>query len=182
MSNLALRLVKPIRCDGGKSAKSVLRHLADYANRDFEAYPAVSKMAAELNMADRTVQRAIASLVKQGLIQRELRQAPNGRQTTSIYRLMLGTDAHPPSSFLYPNASPASPSPGHQGPRQVGANTSLNHQIDPESEFSLSPSRSPNQKARKISDPHFERITDLWIANMPDRFDRGRAQSAWQDA
>ena len=74
---------------GGLAARAVLLLMADYADRQHQLFPSIATMAAELDCAERTVQRAIGSLESDGLIERTLRLTATGKSTSSRYGLRV---------------------------------------------------------------------------------------------
>lgn len=69
---------------GGLPARAVLLLMAYEADRDHQLSPTVGTIAAQLGCDERTVQRAIANLVRDKLIERELRSP-----ASSLYRLSV---------------------------------------------------------------------------------------------
>src|SRR3954453_10147937 len=64
----------------------VLLALADYTNKEGNAWPAVSTLACKVRMSKRNVQRCVSALVKAG----EIEVGPNqGRRGSNIYRILL---------------------------------------------------------------------------------------------
>ncbi len=71
---------------GSTPRKLVLLMLANFANEDFECYPSISKIAAECEMSERTVLRAIKALEEEGLVSHKS-GSKNGFKTASRYQL-----------------------------------------------------------------------------------------------
>lgn len=70
-------------------AKAVLICLADYADAEGVAWPAIPNLAKEVQVSDRTVQRALRALEKDGLLAVEKRTRKDGGWTSNGYRLAL---------------------------------------------------------------------------------------------
>jgi hypothetical protein len=120
MSGQALSWAKDQRAPDSTS-KAVLMALADYANQKGEAWPAVRELAGELQLSERTVQRALGKLVTAGLLSRAAQFRSNGSQSTDRYTFPLPkkgaseggtpvTDCHPPGdTHVTPGVTPMSP-------------------------------------------------------------------------
>lgn len=67
--------------------KVVLLSLADHANDYGECWPSINRVAQRARVSVRTVQRCLAELEDAKLIVREMRNDPNGRSTSNMYRL-----------------------------------------------------------------------------------------------
>lgn len=70
-------------------AKAVLICLADYADVDGVAWPAIPNLAKEVQVSDRTVQRALTALAEAGLLEIERRTRKDGGWTSNGYRLAM---------------------------------------------------------------------------------------------
>ena len=57
------------------------------AEADGTCWPSVRRIAADLKLSRRTVQRALADLERHGLLERTHRRRPNGSLTSSLYRI-----------------------------------------------------------------------------------------------
>lgn len=68
--------------------KSVLAVLGNYADQDNKCWPSLALVARMTSFSENTVRSALVGLEKDGWISREMRAAPNGRTTSSLYRLM----------------------------------------------------------------------------------------------
>lgn len=68
-------------------AKAVYMYLKDRCNQDNQCYPAIGTMARELQLSRRTVERAIADLLKAGLLTKEQRWRENGGRSSLLYTL-----------------------------------------------------------------------------------------------
>ncbi len=80
----------------------VLLAIADSANELGEAWPSLRTIARKSRRSVRTVQRSIVRLEVKGLLARETRFTPTGRQTSSVYRLALLTQQHQNGDILSP--------------------------------------------------------------------------------
>lgn len=65
----------------------VLVYLWSRANRDLECWPSIAKIAADLELGDRTVKRAIVDLADLDLIFRRKDRDPRGQYERTTYRL-----------------------------------------------------------------------------------------------
>lgn len=119
MSGAALGWAKSVRAPNAM-AKAVLVSLADYADQSGIAWPAIPRLAQEVQASDRTVQRALRSLEEVGLIFTEKRDRQDGGQTSNGYRLAMPpgdnltpapvTSCHPPGdTHVTPPVTPVSP-------------------------------------------------------------------------
>ena len=68
-------------------AKTVYMYLKDRSNADSTCWPSVRRIAEDLKLSRRTVQRALADLERHGFLERTHRQRPNGSLTSNFYRL-----------------------------------------------------------------------------------------------
>ena len=68
-------------------AVSVYMYLKDRSNADDTCWPSVRRIAEDLKLSRRTVQRALADLERHGFLERTHRQRPNGSLTSNFYRL-----------------------------------------------------------------------------------------------
>ena len=57
------------------------------AETDGTCWPSVRRIAEDLKLSRRTVQRALADLERHGFLERTHRQRPNGSLTSNFYRL-----------------------------------------------------------------------------------------------
>lgn len=57
------------------------------AEADGTCWPSVRRIAADLKLARRTVQRALSDLEHHGFLERTHRRRPNGSLTSSLYRI-----------------------------------------------------------------------------------------------
>lgn len=64
-------------------AKTVYMHLKDHGT----CWPSVRRIAEDLKLSRRTVQRALADLERHGFLERTHRRRPNGSLTSNFYRL-----------------------------------------------------------------------------------------------
>lgn len=127
-------------------AKAVLICLADYADAEGVAWPAIPNLAKEVQVSDRTVQRALRSLEGSKLLTREDRTRKDGGQTSNGYRLAL-LDATPgdnlspaPRQVVTPPVTLLSPAndpqenllPSDEGKRRAGSKTKPSPSLSPE--------------------------------------------------
>ena len=68
-------------------AKTVYMYLKDRSNADGTCWPSVRRIAEDLKLSRRTVQRALADLERHGFLERTHRRRPNGSLTSNFYRL-----------------------------------------------------------------------------------------------
>lgn len=68
-------------------AKAVYMYLRDRSNAQGQCYPFIGTIARELKLSRRTVERAIADLVRAGLITKEQRWRENGGRSSLLYTL-----------------------------------------------------------------------------------------------
>ena len=68
-------------------AKTVYMYLKDRSNADDTCWPSVRRIAADLKLSRRTVQRALADLERHGFLEHTHRRRPNGSLTSSLYRI-----------------------------------------------------------------------------------------------
>ena len=57
------------------------------AEADGTCWPSVRRIAEDLKLSRRTVQRALADLERHGFLERTHRRRPNGSLTSSLYRI-----------------------------------------------------------------------------------------------
>lgn len=69
-------------------AVAVYMYLKDRSNKENQCYPAMSTIASDLNLSRRTVQRAVADLIKAGYIKTEQRWRPKGGRSSLIYTIL----------------------------------------------------------------------------------------------
>ena len=68
-------------------AKLVLLYLHDRANQAGESWYAIGTVAKDLSLSRSTVKRALAELIRQGRVEKQLRFRENGGCTSNRYRL-----------------------------------------------------------------------------------------------
>lgn len=66
--------------------KIVLLMMANYADADGKCWPSLTTLSRDTGLSKSTVQRAIKSLVKQGLVKTEARTY-RGRTISNVYKL-----------------------------------------------------------------------------------------------
>ena len=69
-------------------AKSVYMYLHDRSDASGICWPGVKKIASDLKLSRRTVQRALGDLEQAGLGSRQLRYRPNGSLTSNQYQII----------------------------------------------------------------------------------------------
>ena len=94
MSNRCLNFAWQQVVPGGQ--KLVLLALADHADREGVCWPSVDHLASRCGLTRRTVRKAVAALETAGLVAVERRRGPDGRQLSSVFRLVLPGDNSPP--------------------------------------------------------------------------------------
>ena len=62
-------------------------YLKDRSNADGICWPSVRRIAEDLKLSRRTVQRALVDLERHGFLERTHRHRPNGSLTRNFYRL-----------------------------------------------------------------------------------------------
>lgn len=65
-------------------AKTVYMYLKDRSNADDTCWPSVRRIAEDLKLSRRTVQRALADLERHGFLERTHRRRPNGSLTSNF--------------------------------------------------------------------------------------------------
>ena len=97
--------------DLGTSEKMVLVVLANHHNAETgQCNPSIPRIARYSSCSDRTVQRSLAELIKQGLIAISTASRFDGSQTSHAYDLLVGvTIRHPPVSESHPPGDVVSP-------------------------------------------------------------------------
>lgn len=108
MSGAALAWAKSVTAPS-KTAKAVLICLADYADADAIAWPAIKRLMAEVQCSESTVQRSLRALEWAGLVVRAKGTRKDGGETSARYQLRL-----PPSQNDCPPQSKCDP-PGVTG-------------------------------------------------------------------
>lgn len=68
-------------------AKTVYMYLKDRSNADSTCWPSVRRIAEDLKLSRRTVQRALSDLEHHGFLECTHRRRPNGSLTSSLYRI-----------------------------------------------------------------------------------------------
>jgi len=68
-------------------AKIVYMYLKDRCNKEGECWPAIKTIAKDTSMSKSTVKRAIADLIRYGLLVKELRYRENGSNSSNQYFL-----------------------------------------------------------------------------------------------
>ena len=68
-------------------AVSVYMYLKDRSDAGNTCWPSVRRIAEDLKLSRRTVQRALTDLEQHGFLERTHRRRPNGSLTSSLYRI-----------------------------------------------------------------------------------------------
>ena len=68
-------------------ARTVYMYLHDRADAAGFCWPGVKRIASDLKLSRRTIQRALNDLEQAGLITRQPRHRPNGSLTSNLYQL-----------------------------------------------------------------------------------------------
>ena len=68
-------------------AKQVLVYLHDRANKDVESWYAINTMAKDLSLSRSTIKRALAELIRQGRVEKQVRFRENGGCSSNYYQL-----------------------------------------------------------------------------------------------
>ena len=68
-------------------AKQVLVYLHDRANKDGESWYAINTMAKDLSLSRSTITRALAELIRQGRVEKQVRFRENGGCSSNYYQL-----------------------------------------------------------------------------------------------
>ena len=68
-------------------AKQVLVYLHDRANKDGESWYAINTLAKDLSLSRSTIKRALAELIRQGRVEKQVRFRENGGCSSNYYQL-----------------------------------------------------------------------------------------------
>ena len=68
-------------------AKLVLVYLHERANKDGESWYAINTMAKDLSLSRSTIKRALAELIRQGRVEKQVRFRLNGGCSSNYYQL-----------------------------------------------------------------------------------------------
>lgn len=88
MSWDAIALAAKAKCQT-PTAKLVLIMIANYADENFQSYPSYKKLSELCGCDERTIQRAIKSLVSDGMVTVQSRYGNDGKQTSNTYTITL---------------------------------------------------------------------------------------------
>lgn len=69
-------------------AVTVYMYLKERADKNNQCFPAMSTIAEDLHLARRTVQRAVADLIKAGYISTEQRWRKKGGKSSLMYKIL----------------------------------------------------------------------------------------------
>lgn len=73
------------REDVSSRAKTLYMYLKDRSNADGECWPAIKTIASDTSMSVSTVKRALADLIRCGLLSKEYRHRENGSKSSNRY-------------------------------------------------------------------------------------------------
>lgn len=174
MSGKAFGWAREQTCSGGMAAKAVLLLMADYADREHQAFPSVSTLAEELQASERTIQRAIVSLEDDDLIVRQLRTTASGKSTSSRYLLSVDR-AREGCHSVTPMGDALSPS---------GVSQCHPHPVTLSPSTTLEPLKGTEESADALSSARdgFDRVSGEWSKADPDRVAPPVDWRAWQRA
>ena len=65
----------------------MLVYLHDRANKDGESWYAINTMAKDLSLSRSTIKRALAELIRQGRVEKQVRFRENGGCSSNYYQL-----------------------------------------------------------------------------------------------
>ena len=71
-------------------AVSVYMYLKDRSNAGDTCWPSIRRIAEDLKLSRRTVQRALTDLERHGFLERTHRRRPNGSLTSNLYHIAAG--------------------------------------------------------------------------------------------
>lgn len=170
MSIAALNWAFRLRVQG--AAKVVLIALADHANDDGEAWPAVSRLEQWTGLKDRGIRLALKHLEASGVINRS---GKNG--TTVIYKMEVGAEYNPARSADIPARDAAfNPAPDADNPARSAINPARRADkplITTKEPLSIPPLIPPTSKP----DPMAE-FADWW-QHYPRKVGKGQARRAF---
>ena len=69
-------------------AKAVYMYLRDRSDAEGKCWPGVKRIAADLKLSPRTVQRALSDLERAGYVKRDERRRENGSRTSNLYTVV----------------------------------------------------------------------------------------------
>lgn len=80
-------------------AKTVYMYLHDRSDAAGICWPGIKRIASDLKLSRRTVQRALGDLEQAGLVSRQFRYRPNGSLTSNLYQIAArkGKSSQPPA-------------------------------------------------------------------------------------
>ena len=152
------------------SALRVLLALGTYSDQEGWAYPAVSTVAARINLSRQHVHNALKTLEQLGYIERTQRVRPNGSKASNLYRILFDK---PPESVRMMSTTVYIPC------KPQFTSKDVNHSLHPE----LTHANLPTENDPPISptggdarDPNFDRF---W-ARYPRKVAKVAALKAWR--
>lgn len=69
-------------------ARAVYMYLRDRSDAEGKCWPGVKRIAADIHLSPRTVQRALSDLERAGYVTRKERRRDNGSRTSNLYTLV----------------------------------------------------------------------------------------------
>ena len=78
-------------------ARTVYMYLKDRSDAGNTCWPSGRRIAEDLKLSRRTVQRALTDLERHGFLERTHRRRPNGSLTSNLYRLTVAKKSQPPA-------------------------------------------------------------------------------------
>jgi hypothetical protein len=167
-------------------AKAVLVCLADYADQEHKAWPSVPVIAAEVQVSERTVQRALRLLETDGLIETLPWDRKDGGRTANRYLLAIPPgdrlspaprqDVTPPVTLLSPATEPPIEPTHPDG--CVSAHTPV---FGFEAWWQAYPDAVDEPAARKAYAAAARKIGPNADAELMAGLDRSKASARWAD-
>lgn len=71
-------------------AKQVMFYLINRVNAEETCFPSVRTIASDCGVSERTIQRTMKVLIKEGFVIKEERYRDNGGQSSNLYKLKIG--------------------------------------------------------------------------------------------
>jgi GntR family transcriptional regulator len=146
------------------SAKLLYARLARYAGRDGRCFPSVEKLAVELGMSARHIQRLLFLLCSANFLRKDAQYRPNGSQTVNAYVFLYHAALVPAkvmTTELASSAEPLGPSAKVPGDKNVTGGVTSSPPLEDRplnrSGDSSRSSRSPNQTVHSAADDDAER-------------------------
>ena len=174
MSGAALAWAKSVTAPS-RTAKAVLVCLADYADADGCAWPAIRRLMGEVQCSQSTIQRALRSLEEVGLVNRRRHERQDGGETSARYTLAMA--ARPPSQNDTPPVSKCDP-PGVTGATPPVSPVTPPYEPPLEPPLELLGSDEP----RRRSAPPLPGFEEAWKAypHVRGRSSKAKALAEWR--